>query len=85
MNTWRKISQRTIARVEAQCAGKSIAEFRKALRDAYPFGERAHFPYKVWCSEQKLALARFGKPEYVPGKQDDLLQHAITARNTGEE
>ena len=74
---WRTASQRTIARVESECAGKTLAEFRKALKDAYPFGERAHFPYKVWCDEQKLALARFGKPEYVPRKQDDLLQYAM--------
>lgn len=26
-------------------------ERRKALRDAYPAGERAHHPYKVWLDE----------------------------------
>ena len=24
-------------------------ERRKAIRDAYPFGERKYWPYKVWC------------------------------------
>lgn len=31
---------------------------RLALRDAYPFGERAMHPYKVWQKECKAALAR---------------------------
>jgi hypothetical protein len=77
VSTWRSHSQYVIGVVERECAGKTLAEFRKALRDAYPFGERAQLPYKVWCEEQKLALARFGKPEYVPRKQDDLLQYAM--------
>lgn len=26
-------------------------ERRKALREAYPSGERGHWPYRVWCDE----------------------------------
>lgn len=26
------------------------------LREAYPFGERAHWPYKVWLEEIRTAL-----------------------------
>lgn len=29
---------------------------RKALRAAYPFGERARWPYKVWCNVVRQAL-----------------------------
>lgn len=29
---------------------------RRALRDAYPFGERAMWPYKVWCDEVRRQL-----------------------------
>jgi hypothetical protein len=28
-------------------------EQRKALYDAYPFGERSHYPYKIWLDEIK--------------------------------
>jgi hypothetical protein len=30
---------------------------------AYPFGERAHYPYKVWCKVRRNYLMRYG---YVP-------------------
>ncbi len=35
-------------------------ELRKALRDAYPFGQRKYHPYKIWCSE--VAIQRKKKP-----------------------
>jgi hypothetical protein len=31
--------------------GKSDAEVKKALFDAYPFGERKYHPYKIWLDE----------------------------------
>jgi hypothetical protein len=27
------------------------------LRDAYPWGERAYHPYRIWCSEVNRQLA----------------------------
>jgi len=57
--TWRDIARRVIERVEGECEGMGLAEFRKALREAYPFGSRNWWPYKVWCSEQKIALKRW--------------------------
>ncbi len=33
-----------------------ILELRSKLRDAYPWGERRHWPYKVWCEEVRSAL-----------------------------
>ena len=35
------------------------AERRKAISDAYPFGERAHWPYKAWLKAQRRYLARW--------------------------
>jgi len=35
------------------------AERRKAISDSYPFGERAHWPYKSWLKAQRLYLARW--------------------------
>ena len=31
------------------------------LRDAYPFGERSHFPYKVWLARVKAWKAAHAK------------------------
>jgi hypothetical protein len=33
--------------------------FNKALKEAYPFVERASHPYKIWCSECKFARQYF--------------------------
>jgi hypothetical protein len=39
-----------------------IRQIRRALRDAYPFGERARWPYKVWCDEVRRWLGLPRKP-----------------------
>lgn len=49
--TWRSIAAPIIAKVLAETIGKEESEIRKALREAYPFGQRSLHPYKVWCDE----------------------------------
>lgn len=39
--------------------GQGLAEFRRALVAAYPFGSRENWPYKVWCIEQHQAIRRW--------------------------
>ena len=39
--------------VLAENAGKSEAEIKTALHDAYPFGPRQYYPYKIWLDEIK--------------------------------
>jgi hypothetical protein len=43
---------------------------RRLVADAYPFGERRHWPYKVWLRVQKMLLRewfRFGNaPQSTP-------------------
>ena len=51
--TWRDSCRPIIAKVLADNKGNSDKEIRKSLRDAYPFGERAMHPYKIWCDEIK--------------------------------
>ncbi|WP_018184669.1 hypothetical protein [Kaistia granuli] len=36
-----------------------FAERRKAISDAYPWGERRMHPYKMWLKAQKRYLARY--------------------------
>lgn len=58
---WRLASRGAIAQALEGVADKSDEKaVRKALFDAYPFGQREMLPYKMWLSEQKKALERLG-------------------------
>lgn len=59
--SWRERAAPIIANVIASVGREDEKALRKALRAAYPFGERAYFPYKVWCSEVRNQLR--GKPQ----------------------
>ena len=50
---WRMQAAPIISRVIVETKGKPEKEVRKALHDAYPFGERAMHPYKIWLDEIK--------------------------------
>lgn len=50
--TWAMAAQRNIAAILDRLPPDiSAATKREALMAAYPFGERKHFPYRVWCRE----------------------------------
>ena len=51
--SWREHASPIIARVLAETQGQDEKQIRKALRDAYPYGERKYHPYKIWCDEVK--------------------------------
>lgn len=40
--------------------GSTLAERKRAIDAAYPFGRRANFPYKVWLRERKRYLKAYG-------------------------
>lgn len=70
---WRRKSIAVIAQLEAEYKDKSYSAFKRALFDAYPFGERAYTPYKIWCEDQRAALARHPEsPDYKPPMGDGL-------------
>ncbi len=52
--TWRDGCKEIIYNTLKDNEGKTEREIRKALREAYPFGERQYHPYKVWCDEIKI-------------------------------
>lgn len=56
--TWRERCATVIASVIYDHRGESVDEIRKALRKAYPFGERANWPYKVWLDEIKIQIGQ---------------------------
>ena len=51
--------EHTLAHLPANC---SLAEKRQALREAYPFGPRRFWPYKVWLQEVRYALGLRKRP-----------------------
>lgn len=54
--SWRDQIRPRIAAVIKANGTDDIKRLRKALRDAYPYGEKARWPYKVWCSEVRRQL-----------------------------
>lgn len=50
-----------------------ILELRAKLREAYPYGEKRFYPYRIWCEEVRHALGfevrkpkRYHKPRLIP-------------------
>jgi hypothetical protein len=56
--TWREKAAPIVAKVIADTRGKPDAEVMQAIRDAYPFGQRAMHPYKIWCDEVAIQLGK---------------------------
>jgi len=57
-STWRTKSRRTIDAVVSDNPDATAEELKKLLFDAYPFGTRSHFPYKVWSEEVAKVLRK---------------------------
>jgi hypothetical protein len=45
-----------IANIIGSVGTKDMKALRAALRQAYPYGERKYWPYKVWCDEVRRQL-----------------------------
>lgn len=58
MNRWRTKSRSVIlaALKDGRAAGLEGKALEKHVSAAYPFGERAMFPYKVWLNEFALLV-----------------------------
>ena len=66
--SWRQSASPIIAKVIREHGTEDMKALRAALRDAYPFGERAYWPYKVWCDEVRAQLGlKKRKPKVVDG------------------
>ena len=51
---WRAKARVIIRQVLHDTKGQDEKVIRQALRDAYPFGERAMHPYKIWLDEIRV-------------------------------
>lgn len=56
--TWRSRCAPVIASVLRATEGLEPKDRRRALREAYPFGERKRRPYVVWLDEIKRQTGR---------------------------
>ena len=68
--SWRSHSKEVICKVMYEHRNAPLDVLKRALHDAYPFGQREYHPYKIWCSEQRKALAMREQQisGYVPGE-----------------
>ena len=56
MSYWNVKSREVIDAVVIRVGVDDETALRKAMFDAYPFGERKHWPYKVFCEEVKKTM-----------------------------
>jgi hypothetical protein len=55
-SSWRAYAAPIIAKVIKENEGKDMKQIRKALHDAYPFGQREYHPYQIWLDECAVQL-----------------------------
>lgn len=75
-SSWREYARPIIQAVLRETAGQSEREIRKALIEAYPFGERAMHPYKMWLKEIAVQRGRI-KPAKAPRKTEAAGQERL--------
>jgi len=61
--SWADAAAPIVGEVIRRVGRNDMRLLRKALVDAYPFGERANTPYKAWLAEVRRQL---GHPLNVP-------------------
>jgi hypothetical protein len=78
---WRARCAPIIRRVLRDTRAFTWASRRRALRQAYPWGELRNWPYRVWCSEVRRQLAEEIKWE---GRRGEGLDPPLFACGTDE-
>jgi len=72
-HTWRDHAKKVILQVIKENKGCDEKTMRKKLRDAYPYGQRAMHPYKVWCDQvNKTLVVLYSKNNLFP--QSELFK-----------
>lgn len=84
--SWRDCARPIIAKVLTETKGQDEKVIKRALFDAYPFGQRAMYPYKIWRSEIKRQRLPFmGKTQKQPPVNDKQLDIFSILDTEGEE
>lgn len=78
MTHWTMTARAAI--IKADCGlpeNARLDERTKAIDDAYPFGIRAHHPYKVWLRERARYLTKYGYQKRGARIVESPLERAI--------
>lgn len=70
-------SKEVIRQVVAENPGLDEAALRKKVSEAYPFGERAMFPYKAWLKAVTAVLGPSEKKKKAEKEKLDALLRRI--------
>lgn len=70
--SWRETAKPIIAEILERTKDSPAKERRIALRDAYPFGERKYWPYKVWLNEIKRQETEMRTRRFIDPNQPNL-------------
>lgn len=63
--SWYESARNHIRRLDAALpADMTFEERKRAVQDAYPWGERRYHPYKMWLKAQREYLLRFADPSH---------------------
>lgn len=75
--SWRDSAMEVMYTVYAEQsnAGANPQQIADAIDQAYPFGERRHWPYKAWLSARKYFFTIKGLPNKRVKPKDDLITH----------
>ncbi len=74
---WRIIAAKIISAIIGmknvkKLSAEELKALKKEISEAYPFGERARHPYKIWCSEVQFQLGA-KKPVPMEEMKDGLF------------
>ena len=82
-SSWRNRAAPIIAKALNDTKGEPERKIRQALFDAYPFGQRQHWPYAIWLDEIKRQrklkpkLGTFGPKARAVAKVADERQERL--------
>ena len=74
--SWRDSALKTMFSVYAEQQASGVTcrqQIADAIDKSYPFGERAHWPYKAWLDARKWFFATHGLPRNKQKPKADLL------------
>ena len=79
MSSWYDSAKQYIRELDAKLPADLPFQKRvAAVRDAYPWGERKHWPYTSWLKAQREYLARFQKSDAaIPEKHLSPLERLM--------
>lgn len=83
MSSWRTAARTAIAAVLEEHRTASLVERRRALRRAYPFGERRGWPYRVWLDEVKRANRLIERGVYFRRQLQIEFDHGAAHAGSG--